>query len=121
MRSSLGRVLSLIAVNAIAFALSGCAPKVSGGLDPSARLVAEARSSGIALVDPMALDDDEKVIVEREARGGERPEDQLRYIAGWLGFRYEPSSSLPAREAFRTRRGDCMSYALLVTAIARHL
>ena len=37
-----------------------------------------------------------------------------------MGFRYDPSVTLPPAEAFRQRTGNCMSFSLMLVAMARH-
>lgn len=37
-----------------------------------------------------------------------------------MGFKYNPSLTLPPAEAFRRRTGNCMSFSLMLVAMARH-
>lgn len=37
-----------------------------------------------------------------------------------LGFRYNPSLTLPPAETFRRRTGNCLSFSLMLVAMARH-
>jgi Tfp pilus assembly protein PilF len=93
----------------------------------AAELVAEARAEGLAAEDPLLLDDEMKAEVERVVGRNGTPEERLKRLVRYLrgeglgGFRYASTLSLTAREAFRSREGDCVTYSHLFASLARHL
>ncbi|MFT3773272.1 MAG: tetratricopeptide repeat protein [Minicystis sp.] len=94
---------------------------------PTERMIAEAREEGIQLVDPLQLDPGTLREVESVIPDKATPALRLRSLLsflndrGYLNFQYTPGRSLTARDAARERRGDCMAYAHLFTALARRL
>src|SRR5262245_4544286 len=113
---------------AIAVVASGCATfgmRVDGARLSS--LVEEGRSRGLKIEDPLEIDDAirEAAVVQVGKQGTEL--DRLRRLNAWLrgahglGFTYDGAATRTAREAFQARSGDCLSYAHLFTAMARHI
>jgi Tfp pilus assembly protein PilF len=113
---------------ALAAATSACAtapPRVPGA--PSARLVDDARARSLGLDDPLALDANIVADVEAVIGRAEMPLERFRHVVRYvtsrqsLNFAYAPFETYTAQQAFYHRRGDCMSFANLVNAIARHV
>jgi len=106
----------------------GCAMPPRSARDGMATgaLVAAARARGLALEDPLKLDGQiERMADESVGRHGS-PQQRLHDLASFLeqnglGFRQLSGVTLPARQAFHERRGDCMTYAMLFVALSRHL
>jgi Transglutaminase-like superfamily len=108
--------------------LVGCAHVPQGGQSrPVDALVTAMRERRLELQHPLTLEGETVATVRRAVGAVGSSEDRLRravlYLNGadGLGFQYEPNLTLTAEQAFQTRRGDCMSYALLLTAIAREV
>jgi len=81
-----------------------------------------------AMADPFSLDADMLADVDRVVGFSGTPEERLRRLLryvkddSFLHFRYESANrSFTAREAYRAPQGDCVSFALLYAAFARHL
>jgi tetratricopeptide (TPR) repeat protein len=84
-------------------------------------------AQGLPMDDPLALRPETKERVRVEASTGGSERSQMRRLVRYLvdedglGFRYRPTRTLNAEQAFAAREGDCMSYALLYVAAARSL
>src|SRR5262245_33495879 len=106
---------------------TGCATAAPRHVPTPAERIAEARGLGLHLDDPLEIDHDMKVAVEKAIGRHYPPADRLRYLAryltggGFVNFQYMGNQSFTAKQAFRERRGDCMAYANLFTTLARHL
>jgi tetratricopeptide (TPR) repeat protein len=111
---------------AVVLVLAGCAPLRLG---PGASVVsvrAAASAEGLRLSDPLELTDEmrERVEVAIGRQGTER--QRMEKLNRWLreptglGFTYDATSTLSAREAWQKRSGDCLSFAHLFNALARH-
>jgi tetratricopeptide (TPR) repeat protein len=93
----------------------------------AAQILAQGRSEGLALVDPLALDDTIKRAADKIVSASDPPEVRLRVLMRYLGssghinFEYLTDQSLTAQQAFHQRRGDCMAYTNLFIALSRHL
>lgn len=122
--ASLVRATALTALLWVTGACAAAAPRVSVTTD---RRIAEARAEGIALEDPLVIDDAMRAAVDRVVSRSDPPADRLRHLAsylmssGFVNFQYMPSRSLTARGAFRERRGDCIAYTNMFLALARYL
>lgn len=89
------------------------------------RLVDDAKALGLG--DPLELD--AKIVADVEAVIGrsEMPLERFRHVTRYvtsqqsLNFAYAPFETYSAKDAFYRRRGDCLSFANLVNAIARHV
>lgn len=105
-----------------ALAATGCAPERAASA-PHTPLLADARDASLGLADPMALPDDVVREVAEEVGTSGSSEQRLLRLAAHLRdpFAYAPHATLTALEAYRERRGDCMSFTLLFTALARRL
>lgn len=92
-----------------------------------ARLVADVEAAGVPLGDPLALPPE--VLAQVAAQIGARGTvaERMRRLASWLSdrrglaFRYDELRTVTAAEAWRSRGGDCLSYAHLFNALARAL
>jgi tetratricopeptide (TPR) repeat protein len=79
----------------------------------------------IESVDPLALSTEMKQFVAARMGGSERSPERAWRMAHamldpWLfPFEYDPRITLTAREAFRTRRGNCLTFSNLLVAMAR--
>ncbi len=90
-------------------------------------VVGALRAGGLAWEHPFRLDEaaSERVRERLGLHGSE--EERLRRAVRFLtspsglGFQYAPQHTLTARESFRSPRGDCMTYAALLHAVARAL
>ncbi len=75
--------------------------------------------------DLLRLDDEMRAFFAARVRRGASLEDRMDQVAAailgerGLGFRYENDGIYDVREAFRRRRGNCVTYAMLVVAVAR--
>ena len=116
-----------LAVAVVLVVASGCATTgatrnalVDGWID-------EAGIEGVHLESPLRLSPQLRTAA-RERIGYEGTEKArllkvVRFMAesDGLGFQYQTQSSLTAERAYAARRGDCMSYANLLVALARSL
>ncbi len=91
------------------------------------RLVDELAVSGLVLGDPLALPPEVLALAEDEIGIRGTVAERLSRLAAWLvaedgvGFRYDALQTRTAAQAWATRSGDCLSYAHLLHAMARHL
>ncbi len=120
-----------LAAAALAAALGlgglGCAAGGARAPAPPPRLVDDAGARALGLGDPLALD--AKIVHDVEATVGriEMPLERFRHVVRYvtshqsLNFEYDPYETYGAQQAFYHRRGDCLSFANLVNAIARHV
>lgn len=114
----------------LSLVLAGCAASARQVQSPAARalaLTAEVRALGLALAAPRWLPEAPRRRVVAEVGRHGTPRERLQRLARWLsaqdglGFTYAERLTLTASEAWRTRRGDCLSYAHLVAALAPEL
>ena len=88
-------------------------------------MVTEGQAAGLDVVDPLAIDDEMRAAAVRAVgRHGtelERLQRLNRWLRGSFGFTYDAAATRTAREAFHARSGDCLSYAHLFNALARHV
>lgn len=112
-------------VIALAALATACAPLVTAARRDPAELLSEARAEGLPADDPLALDPEIQASIEVYVRASASTRERLRlvqdYLGSRIGFKYAPSHSLTARDAWRARRGDCISYTSLFVALARHV
>jgi len=79
----------------------------------------------IESVDPLALSTEMKQFVAARLGGAEQGPDRAWQVAysmldPWMfPFEYDPRVTLTAREAFRARRGNCLTFSNLFVAMAR--
>lgn len=113
---------------AAVLALCGCAQfKLALPGAGVASLRAAARAEGLSLEDPLELTDQMRqraqLAVGRQGSERERLEKLNRFLReqSGAGFSYDAHSTVSAREAWRRRSGDCLSFAHLFNALARHL
>ncbi len=90
----------------------------SAPVPPAYRLPAEP-------ADLLRIDDEMRAFFAARVRRGGTLEERMDQVAAailgerGLGFRYENDGIYDVREAFRRRRGNCVTYAMLVVAVAR--
>jgi tetratricopeptide (TPR) repeat protein len=90
-------------------------------------LIEQGRARGVPLENPFEIDDEIKAEVDKYVGLGGTPVERLRRIIrfmndrGYVNFHYASNLSLTAKESFRAKRGDCLSYTNLYLGIARHL
>ncbi len=114
-----------LAIAALAV-LSGCATLRTRSDERRLHgLLGELRAQGFQVEDPLAVSKAVKEQVEREVGVDgtelERMTRLHRYLRGELKFRYDADRTVGAQEAWDSKRGDCLSYAHLFTALARFL
>ncbi|MBK7859602.1 MAG: tetratricopeptide repeat protein [Archangiaceae bacterium] len=113
-----------------AMLLSGCA--TFGFRLDGARLndlIADGRSRGIWVEDPLEMDDAMREAARVQVGGQGTDLEKARRLNAWLrgrstdqlGFTYDAAATRTAKEAFHARSGDCLSYAHLFNAMARYL
>ena len=116
---------------AVAVALvlaSGCATTSAGARNVQVdQWIDEAGTEGVHLESPLRLSPQVRALA-RDKIGYDGTEKArllkvVRFMSEseGLGFQYQTQSSLPAEKAYSARRGDCMSYANLLVALARSL
>jgi tetratricopeptide (TPR) repeat protein len=111
----------------LAALLSACSTVAPRKVVTAAQRIEEARVEGLILEDPLEIDDEMRVAVEKAVGRHHPPNYRLRYLAryltdaGFVNFQYTGNQSLTAMQAFRQQRGDCMAYTNLFMALARHL
>jgi tetratricopeptide (TPR) repeat protein len=112
----------------VAALVTGCASAARRGPSiTAATMISEGRAQGLDLVDPLEIDAAMGKEVDDAVGHRGTQELRLRYLhrylndAGYVNFQYLPERSLTARQAFRERRGDCIAYAVLFLALARHI
>lgn len=94
---------------------------------PAEQLVERMREGGWELQHPFELDPEALQVVRETLGRYGTEEERLQRAVAWvngasgLHFEYTPGVTLPAAEAFRVRKGDCMTYAALLSAVARGL
>jgi tetratricopeptide (TPR) repeat protein len=77
-------------------------------------------------VDPLHINQEIKVLVDRAVQGENENEARLRkllsllYNSDGLALRYSPEVTHTAVELFKTRQGNCLSVMNLFVAMARH-
>jgi tetratricopeptide (TPR) repeat protein len=107
---------------------SGCAT-TSGGTRNSQvdQWIDEAYAEGVHLEPPLRLSPQLRSLLRDKVGYAGTEKSRLlkvvRFVADsdGLGFQYQTQSSLTAEKAYAARRGDCMSYANLLVALARTL
>jgi len=119
-------VAKLLAGAVVLVLASGCAT-ASAGRTPTDEWVDEARAEGLVLESPLRLSPQIRSLArEKVGYAGTEKSRLLKVVrflaeADGLAFQYQTQSSLTAEKAFAARRGDCMSYANLLVALARSL
>jgi len=120
---SLGLMLSVLGALS-----SGCAKASLGAAKVGTReLLSEAKARGLPYDDPLYISERTKAEVDEAVSRAGAPEERLRALvhhltdSGHVKFVYQPDLSLTAEEAYRQRRGDCMSFTNLFMALSRHM
>jgi len=105
--------------------LAGCATR---GLqvDPPIPQVRGYAPVAVADVDLLAITPEMQRFTERYARRGGDDNNGKAWMLAYaaldpylLNFNYDPMVTLPADEAFQTRRGNCLTFSSLFVAMAR--
>jgi tetratricopeptide (TPR) repeat protein len=120
-------VAKSLAVAVVLVLVSGCA--TTGGKHPTQtdEWIDQARSEGVFLEAPLRVSPQLRSLVRDKVgyAGTEKARllKLVRFLADsdGLAFQYQTQSSFTAEKAFHDRRGDCMSYANLLVALAREL
>lgn len=105
--------------------LSACASKEIIRTPPIPELSNQPRYD-IESIDPLAMSTEMKQFVDNHLGSRRFAEDRawkLAYAAldpYILDFDYDPHVTLTAREAFRTRRGNCLAFSNMFIAMARY-
>ena len=120
-------VAKSLAVAVVLVLASGCASTSAGRHSLTDQWIDQARAEGLVLEEPLRVSPQVRSLVrEKVGYAGNEKSRLLRLVrfmgeADGLGFQYQTQSSLTAEKAFAARRGDCMSYANLLVALARTL
>ena len=120
-------VAKLLAVAFVVVLAAGCATTASSQRTPTDVWVDEARAEGLVLESPLRVSPQVRSLLRDKVGYAGTEKSRLlkvvRFIADsdGLGFQYQTQSSLTAEKALVARRGDCMSYANLLVALARTL
>ena len=116
-----------LAVAVVLVLASGCATTSAAHRTVSDEWIDEARAEGLVLEPPLRVSPQLRAVVrERVGYAGNEKSRLLKLVrflqdVDGLAFRYQTQSSLSAEGAYAARRGDCVSYANLLVALARTL
>jgi tetratricopeptide (TPR) repeat protein len=85
-----------------------------------------AARDGVALADPAVMDASMRRTIDLEIGRGGSPTERIERIRSWLHegahpFAHDPALTTDVLTAFKTRRGGCMTHAILFVTIARYL
>ena len=117
---------SLVAVAVLGLA-SGCATTKQVRNAQVDQWIGEAGTEGVRVESPLYLSPQQLALARDKVGYAGTEKSRLlkvvRFISDseGLGFQYQTQSSLSAERAYTARRGDCMSYANLLIALARAL
>ena len=120
-------VAKSLAVAVVLVLASGCASTSAGRHSLTDQWIDQARAEGLVLEEPLRVSPQVRSLLrEKVGYAGNEKSRLLKLVrfmgeADGLGFQYQTQSSLTAEKAFAARRGDCMSYANLLVALARTL
>jgi tetratricopeptide (TPR) repeat protein len=120
-------VAKSLAVAVVLVVASGCATTGANHRTLSDEWIGQAGAEGVILESPLYLSPQSRSLVrEKVGYAGTEKARLLKLVrfmtdADGLAFQYQTQSSLTAEKAFHDRRGDCMSYANLLVALARAL
>ena len=120
----MAKALAVVIVLVLA---SGCATTSAAHRTVSDEWIDEARTEGLVLEPPLRVSPQLRAVLrEKVGYAGTEKSRLLKLVrflqdADGLAFRYQTQSSLSAEGAFVARRGDCVSYANLLVALARTL
>ncbi len=120
-------VAKQLAVAVVLVLASGCATTGAAQRTPTDAWIDEARTEGLVLESPLRITPQIRSLVrEKVGYAGTEKSRLLKVVrfmaeSDGLAFQYQTQSSLTAEKAFAARRGDCMSYANLLVALARSL
>ena len=121
-------VAKSLAVAVVLALASGCATPAAGRRSLAETWIEEAHTTdGLVLESPLRVSPSIRALLRDKVGYAGNEKSRLlkvvRFIsdAEGLGFQYQTQSSLTAEKALAARRGDCMSYANLLVALARTL
>lgn len=118
-------IVHLLAAPLLALLLVSCASRNVAPAPPIPPL-SNLPHYDIESIDPLELSSEMKQFVD--TRMSERsPADDRAWVLSYamlnsyvLDFTYDPHVTLTAAEAFRTRRGNCLTFSNMFVAMARH-
>lgn len=120
-------VAKSLAVAVVLVVASGCATTGANHPTLTDEWIDQARAEGVFLEAPLRVSPQLRSLVrEKVGYAGTEKARLLKLVrfladADGLAFQYQTQSSFTAEKAFHARRGDCMSYANLLVALAREL
>jgi len=118
---------SQLAVAVVLILASGCATTSGDHRSITDQWIDQARAEGLVLEAPLRVSPQTRSLVRDKVgyAGTEKARllKVVRFLADGdgLNFQYQTQSSLSAEKAYAAKRGDCMSYANLLVALARSL
>ena len=119
------RIPLLLAASVLAILLAGCASRATVPTPPIPDL-ANQPVYDIESVEPLELSIEMKQFVDTHMDNRSPDEDRAWTLAYAmldpfiLDFTYDPHQTLTASEAFRTRRGNCLTFSNMFIAMARY-
>jgi len=120
-------VAKSLAVAVVLVLAPGCATTSANRPTQTAVWIDQAGAEGVFLEPPLRLSPQIMTLAREKIGYAGTEKSRLLKIVRFLSemdglaFGYQTQSSLPAEKAFQARRGDCMSYANLLVALARTL
>lgn len=121
-RTLIGRVVLIFAV---AMLLGACATRQQIGMAPPPPLLHHDAAVDVADPDLLAMSPAMNEFLERYILPYSNRQTRVHLLttavtsSGILGFEYDDSRSLSAREAFDARAGNCIGFANMMVALAR--
>jgi hypothetical protein len=120
-------VAKSLAVAVVLVVASGCATTGASHRTLTDEWIDQAGTEGVFLEAPLRVSPQMRSLLrEKVGYAGTEKARLLKLVrfladADGLAFQYQTQSSFTAEKAFHDRRGDCMSYANLLVALARTL
>lgn len=105
--------------------LTACTPQSKVSFDAPPPLLLDSSNVHIDDVDVLEVSPEMDEFLEKYIIPYNNSQTRLHLLStavtnsGVLGFDYDPSRSLTASEAFKTRSGNCVAYANMMVALAR--
>jgi transglutaminase-like putative cysteine protease len=118
-------VAKLLAVAVVLVLTAGCATTAGSQRTPTDDWIDQARAEGVFLESPLRVTPQlRRLVRDKVGYDGTEKSRLLKVVrfmadADGLAFQYQTQSSFTAEKAYSARRGDCMSYANLLVALAR--
>ncbi|HET9300347.1 MAG TPA: tetratricopeptide repeat protein [Candidatus Polarisedimenticolaceae bacterium] len=120
-------VAKVLAVAVVLVAAAGCATTAARQSSLADGWMDQARAEGVVLESPLRVSPQIRSLLREKVGYAGTEKSRLLKLVRFMGesdglaFQYQTQSSLTAEKAFAARRGDCMSYANLLVALARTL